>query len=102
MQLNFKKDAIYLLVGCLGGLGRSLARWMNERGAKYFAFISRSGTQKPEAARLVESLEKSGATTQVFSADISDEEAVRRVVVELQAKRQICGVVHAAAVFKVN
>ena len=74
---------------------------MNERGAKHFAFISRSGTQKPEAARLVESLQKSGATTQVFSADISDEEAVRRVVVELKAKREISGVVHAAAAFKV-
>lgn len=98
----FKPDATYLLVGCLGGLGRSLARWMNERGAKHFAFISRSGAHKPEALRLVENLERSGATTQVFCADVSDEAAIRRVVLELTAKGKICGVVHAATTFKVS
>ena len=101
-QLHFSKDAIYLLVGCLGGLGRSLTRWMKERGAKHFAFISRSGADKPEAARLVESLQRSGATTEVFYADASDEEAVRRVVSQLEVKGRIHGVVHAATVFKVT
>ncbi|KAL8735777.1 MAG: hypothetical protein Q9166_000641 [cf. Caloplaca sp. 2 TL-2023] len=99
-RLRFSADATYLLVGCLGGLGRSLARWMNERGAKHFAFISRSGADKPEAARLVERLQRSGATTQVYRADASDEEAVCRVVLDLKAKGQIRGVVHAATAFK--
>ncbi|KAI4157773.1 MAG: hypothetical protein L6R39_000604 [Caloplaca ligustica] len=75
-------------------------KWMNERGAKHFAFISRSGTDKPEAARLVESLQKAGATTQVFRADVSNDEAVRRVVNEIKSKGQIRGVVHAATAFK--
>lgn len=75
---------------------------MNERGAKHFAFISRSGTDKPEAARLVESLQKAGATTQVFRADVSNDEAVRRVVNEIKSKGQIRGVVHAATAFKVS
>ncbi|KAL8981793.1 MAG: hypothetical protein Q9205_003521 [Flavoplaca limonia] len=99
-QVHFAADATYLLVGCLGGLGRSLARWMSERGAKHFAFISRSGAVKPEAAQLIERLMKSGATTQVYSADASDYDAVRRVVLDLQAQGQIRGVVHAATTFK--
>lgn len=75
---------------------------MNERGAKHFAFISRSGADKPEAARLIDSIQKSGASTQVFRADASDEEAVRRVVLALNAEGSIRGVVHAATVLKVS
>ncbi|KAI0969040.1 hypothetical protein F4678DRAFT_440715, partial [Xylaria arbuscula] len=99
-QLRLLPDATYLLVGCLGGLGRSLTRWMMERGAKHFTFISRSGTDKPEAARLVADIELSGASTQVLRADASNEEDVARIVSSLQAERPIRGVVHAAMVLK--
>ena len=72
-------DGTYLLVGCLGGLGRSLTKWMVERGAKHFAFISRSGADKPEAARIVAGIEKfKGTSAKVYRADASDEEAVQR------------------------
>ncbi|KAL7625333.1 hypothetical protein AAE478_004549 [Parahypoxylon ruwenzoriense] len=99
-QLQFSSDASYLLVGCLGGLGRSLTRWMMERGARHFAFISRSGADKPEAALLIESIKASGASTKVYRADASNEEAVRQVVASLQAERPIRGVVHGAMVLK--
>ena len=75
---------------------------MNERGAKHFAFISRSGADKPEAARLIESIERRGATPQIFRADASDEEAIRRVVLALNAEHPIRGVVHAATVLRVS
>ncbi|KAI1771891.1 hypothetical protein F4818DRAFT_454399 [Hypoxylon cercidicola] len=99
-QLQFSSDASYLLVGCLGGLGRSLTRWMMERGARHFAFISRSGADRPEAARLIESINASGASTKVFRADATDEEAVRQIVAVLHAQRPIRGVVHGAMVLK--
>lgn len=75
---------------------------MSERGAKHFAFISRSGAAKPEAAQLIERLKNSGATTQVYSADASDQDAVRRVVLDLQARGKVRGVVHAATTFKAS
>ncbi|KAL9127726.1 MAG: hypothetical protein Q9217_003456 [Psora testacea] len=99
-HLRLSADATYLLVGCLGGLGRSLTRWMHERGAKHFAFLSRSGTDKPEAARLIEILKRSGAMPQVFRVDASDQEAVRRIVLELNVERPVRGAVHAATVLK--
>ncbi|KAF2972065.1 hypothetical protein GQX73_g1627 [Xylaria multiplex] len=99
-QLRLLPDATYLLVGCLGGLGRSLTRWMMERGARHFAFISRSGIDKPEAARLVADIQLSGASTQVERADASNEDDVARIVALLQAQRPIQGVVHAAMVLK--
>ena len=75
---------------------------MNEQGAKHFAFISRSGADKPEAVHIVESLNRSGATTQVFRAHASDEEAVCRIVLELNNGGRIRGVVHAVTVLKVS
>ncbi|KZN94570.1 Phthiocerol synthesis polyketide synthase type I PpsC [Penicillium chrysogenum] len=37
---QFQEDAIYLLSGGLGRLGRSAARWMASRGAKHFLSLS--------------------------------------------------------------
>ncbi|KAJ5813636.1 Lovastatin nonaketide synthase [Penicillium pulvis] len=36
-------NASYILAGALGGIGRSIARWMVSRGAKQLIFLSRSG-----------------------------------------------------------
>ncbi|OCL02964.1 putative polyketide synthase [Glonium stellatum] len=41
-SVTFDPDAAYLLVGGLGGLGRSLATWMVEHGARSLIFLSRS------------------------------------------------------------
>ncbi|KAI1145536.1 hypothetical protein F4825DRAFT_473895, partial [Nemania diffusa] len=94
-------EGTYVLVGCLGGLGRSLTKWMMEHGARHFAFISRSGASKPEAARVIASIQKhAGTSTRVYRADASDEVAMQCIVYSLQAERPIHGVVHAAMVLR--
>ncbi|KAL4942551.1 hypothetical protein BDV06DRAFT_235394 [Aspergillus oleicola] len=98
--LRFRPDVAYLLVGCLGGLGRSLIRWMMDRGARHFAFISRSGADKPEAAALVHSIQQAGAAADVYRADASKEHDVESVIRAVTAKRPIRGVVHAAMVLE--
>ncbi|KAI0451165.1 hypothetical protein F5B21DRAFT_516907 [Xylaria acuta] len=100
-QFAFSSEGTYVLVGCLGGLGRSLAKWMMEHGARHFAFISRSGASKPEAARVIASIqERPGTSTRVYRTDASDEVAMQCVIYSLQAERPIRGVVHAAMVLK--
>ncbi|KAI9370402.1 hypothetical protein BJX61DRAFT_96291 [Aspergillus egyptiacus] len=99
-SLTFSPDASYLLIGCLGGLGRSLTRFMMERGARHFAFVSRSGTDKPEASHVVGLLKDAGADVQVFRADAASESDMVRIVQEVSAERPIRGVVHAAMVLK--
>lgn len=73
-----------------------------ECGARHFAFVSRSGMDKSEAARLVADIQQSGASTQVLRADAADECAVAEIVASLQAERPIRGVVHAAMILKVS
>ncbi|KAF2846077.1 putative polyketide synthase [Plenodomus tracheiphilus IPT5] len=98
--IQFSSEAAYLLVGCLGGLGRSLTTLMMERGARHFAFLSRSGADKSEAASLVQSLERSGANVQIFRGDASREADVASAVSSITANRPILGVVHAAMVLQ--
>ncbi|KAJ5798323.1 polyketide synthase [Penicillium pulvis] len=99
-KLQFPPDVAYLLVGCLGGLGRSLTTWMMERGARDFVFLSRSGDDKAEAKSLVESLRVAGAQVQVFRADASDVDAVTEAVTRVTSERPLRGVVHAAMVLQ--
>lgn len=73
----FKKDKTYLLVGGLGGLGRTLAEWMVRKGAKSLAFLSRSGDARPEAKSLVEWLRARKVSVNVYKGDINDYSAVK-------------------------
>ncbi|KAI0141208.1 hypothetical protein GGR57DRAFT_420343 [Xylariaceae sp. FL1272] len=70
-QTILSADKVYLLVGCLGGLGRSLSRWMVKRGAKTLVFLNRSGDERREAQLLLKQLQQSGATVSVFRGDVS-------------------------------
>jgi hypothetical protein len=46
--VTFRDGACYLLVGDIGGLGRAIATWMVENGARHIMFISRSAKEGPE------------------------------------------------------
>ncbi|KAI9789487.1 MAG: Type I Iterative PKS [Peltula sp. TS41687] len=91
---TFDPEKSYILIGCLGGLGRSLSKWMLKRGARNFTFLGRSGCDKPSARELVENLEKAGATVQVVRGDVVNKEDV--VASVAASPLPIGGVVQAA------
>ncbi|RYO96329.1 hypothetical protein DL764_007495 [Monosporascus ibericus] len=93
----FSSDKVYLLVGCLGGLGRSLSRWMMARGARNFVFLGRSGCDKPEAQSLVSRLRSAGANVHVVRGDVVKASAVDEAVQTcLNTGLLIGGIVQAA------
>jgi NADPH:quinone reductase-like Zn-dependent oxidoreductase len=98
----FRPDATYLLVGCLGGLGRSLTSWMMECGARRFAFLSRSGADSKAAAKLVKDIETRGANVLVIRGDATSQADVVRAVSQVPSAFPIRGVVHAAMVLRVS
>lgn len=71
--LKLDSNATYLIVGGLGGLGRSLAREFVACGAQNIAFLSRSGASSAEARLLVEELSGRGAQIKAYQADVADE-----------------------------
>ncbi|KAK8062454.1 hypothetical protein PG997_014551 [Apiospora hydei] len=99
-KLRFAPDATYLLVGCLGGLGRSLAVWMMERGARRFTFLSRSGVNGQSASKLVADLKEAGASVQTCRGDVTSRNDVERTVSGVPSEYPIKGVIHAAMVLK--
>lgn len=101
-RLEFSADSTYLLVGCLGGLGRSLTSWMMASGARRFVFLSRSGADAPSAANLIKDVEAAGAITQVVRGDATLREDVVRAVQSVSSDNPIRGVVHAAMVLRVS
>lgn len=88
------------MVGCLGGLGRSLSKWMFERGAREFVFIGRSGADKPSARQLVEELQSAGAIVKVVTGDVSCYKDVENLVKHTSGP--IGGLVQAAMGLKVG
>ncbi|KAH6985281.1 hypothetical protein EDB80DRAFT_823232, partial [Ilyonectria destructans] len=75
-----KPDGTYVLIGCLGGLGRCLARFMVDRGARNLTFLGRGGADKKEAAAMIDSLRARGCTVHVVRGDVSNKEDVAKAV----------------------
>ncbi|TRX91832.1 hypothetical protein FHL15_007385 [Xylaria flabelliformis] len=101
--LLFRQDATYLLVGGLGGLGRRIALWMAQRGARHLAFLSRSDSKTliPEATETIKTLRNDyGVEVLVLSADISNPTALSRAIGETNPLYPIRGVLNAAAGFE--
>ena len=94
----FDPDKSYLLVGGLGGLGRTLAEWMVRKGARHLAFMSRSGADRPEAAATLRWLEARDIEVSVYRADVTDYEAVKSCTTELGPR--LGGVFQAAMVLQ--
>ncbi|KAF5647464.1 polyketide synthase [Fusarium sp. NRRL 52700] len=99
-RLQLHADATYLLVGCLGGLGRSLTTWMMKRGARNFAFLSRSGTDSEQAALCVQDLEARGARVQVIRGDVAIKADVEGAVASIPKDTPLRGIVNAAMVLR--
>ncbi|KAJ5182352.1 Acyl transferase/acyl hydrolase/lysophospholipase [Penicillium cf. viridicatum] len=79
-ETSFSAQKCYLMVGCLGGLGRSLSKWMISCGARRFVFVGRSGSDKPEAKELVDDLRAQGAHVTVIRGDVCRYEDVERAL----------------------
>ncbi|GKZ77685.1 type I Iterative Polyketide synthase (PKS) [Aspergillus niger] len=92
----FRKDAAYLLVGGLGGLGGSIATWMASHGAGNLVTLSRSGNKSEDDRHIVAEIEAFGCSVQMFKGDVSKEEDVRHLV--RNTSRPIAGMVHMAMV----
>ncbi|KAI1264396.1 hypothetical protein F5Y18DRAFT_390351 [Xylariaceae sp. FL1019] len=91
---KFDPDAAYLLVGCLGGLGRSFSEWAVSRGARHLVYLSRSGAASDEAKTFLKRLEENGVDATVVMGDVTSLADVQAALDS--AKYPIKGVVQGA------
>ncbi|MGE5149636.1 MAG: KR domain-containing protein, partial [Rhodospirillaceae bacterium] len=84
-RTRFRGDATYVISGGTGAIGRELAAWMVEQGARHLLLL----TRRPMG------IEIAGATVRTEVVNLSDAAAVRRVLEK--ATPAIKGVFHLAA-----
>ncbi|KAF5689873.1 polyketide synthase [Fusarium denticulatum] len=94
-SILFDPHASYFLVGGLGGLGKALAVWLVERGAKHLVFLSRSGMGMAES-RFSEELRAMGCSLVVIKGSVNSPEDLDDAI--SKAPCPIRGVFHLAMV----
>ncbi|UKZ66516.1 putative secondary metabolism biosynthetic enzyme [Trichoderma atroviride] len=100
-SLKLSGDSTYLIVGGLGDLGRSLARFLVGSGARHICFISRSGAVQDVQKQLVTDLASSGVGVQVYKCDIASFSALKDTLALCsQEMPPISGVIHSALVLR--
>ncbi|CZR52449.1 related to fusarin C cluster-polyketide synthase/NRPS [Phialocephala subalpina] len=93
----FRDDKTYLLVGCTGGLGQALCRWMVQNGAKHLALTTRN----PKSVNKIwyNEMVRAGANVQVFACDVTDGTSLRKTHDEItKIMPKVAGVANAAMV----
>ncbi|KAL3607011.1 polyketide synthase pks11 [Fusarium poae] len=73
-------SASYLLVGGLGGLGRSISRWMIKRGARHLIYLSRSAGTNEKHLDLQQELESLGCKVDFVQGSINNLDDVTAAV----------------------
>ncbi|KAL7621887.1 hypothetical protein AAE478_007387 [Parahypoxylon ruwenzoriense] len=97
-RIEFNPKATYLLVGGVGGLGRSIATWMVERGARSLMFLSRSAGLSEVSKSLFRELESMGCSVTAVAGRVDRTDDVQQAI--HRCKSPIKGVIQLAMVLK--
>ncbi|KAJ5338978.1 hypothetical protein N7452_005706 [Penicillium brevicompactum] len=77
-----RDDATYLISGGLGGIGRAIASWFIENGAKNVVLVSRNATKHDETPKLLEEAQAAGCRLLIRDCDVSDEQRLLSLLQE--------------------
>lgn len=101
LALDLDPEAVYVLAGGFGGLGRGIAKMLADLGARRLCFLSRSGAKSPEAKKVVRYLENLGVQVWAQACDLANPASVKDALktCSLQLGR-IRGVIQCAMVLR--
>ena len=95
---SWRPRGTVLVTGGTGALGGHVARWVAREGASRVILLSRGGTAAPAAGKLSQELEGLGTTVTTVACDITDRDAVSRVLAEIPQEHPLRAVFHLAGV----
>lgn len=101
-----RSDASYLVVGGFGGIGRSVCRWLVDRGAKNLLVVSRSAARKDKVESLQEELRESAEGVKVtgIGCDISNSDQLTAALdaYHHSGGLRIRGIIHGGMILRVS
>lgn len=89
---------MHVVVGGLGGFGFATACWLAARGAKHLLLIGRNVSLTDEQRRVMRELAEDGVTVETAQLDVTDAAATAAFLRDIQKRRPVKGIVHAAMV----
>ena len=102
-RFRCRAGGTYLVTGGLGGLGLRLAQWLVGCGARQLVLTSRRGVTSGHQRAVLSELRTQGAAVWVERADVSDLQAMQRVMSSVVSRGgRLSGVIHAAGVVGVE
>jgi D-arabinose 1-dehydrogenase-like Zn-dependent alcohol dehydrogenase len=99
-RLSLTPESSYLITGGLGGLGRSLARWLVDHGAAELIFLSRSAGKGEHDQSFFEELRSMGCNVITVAGKAESLASVEECA--KQATKPIKGICHLAMVLRVS
>ncbi|EZF22032.1 hypothetical protein H112_05022 [Trichophyton rubrum D6] len=96
--VEFSPDVSYLLVGGLGGLGRSISAWMVEQGARHLVYLSRTAGQTDKDRAFIRELEDQGCHAVCVAGNVVNIADVRSAIA--QCPKPLAGVFQLSTVLK--
>ena len=91
---TFRSDAAYLLIGGLGGIGRSVSTWMVEQNARELIFLSRSAGKSEQDQAFIQELEAQGCQVTCVTGNVTNLRDVKEAVAA--CKRPLTGILQMA------
>lgn len=99
---SFDTNGKYVIFGGLRGLGRSIARWMARRGARYLFLLSRSGAKRATGQQLVAELSAMGIKIATPACEVTNKgDSVHAIKFCLEDMPVIKGCIQGSMVLKV-
>ncbi|KAL9088429.1 MAG: hypothetical protein Q9165_006153 [Trypethelium subeluteriae] len=95
-----ESEATYVISGGLGGLGRSAARWMAQRGAKNLILLSRSGPVSEASKSLLVDLHEMGVRVEAPRCDVGSAKSLGQALQQCSGMPRIRGCLQATMVLK--
>ncbi|CAG8116949.1 unnamed protein product [Penicillium nalgiovense] len=95
---SFRSDAAYLLIGGLGGVGRSVSTWMVEQNARELVFLSRSAGKSDEDQAFIQELEAQDCQVICVPGNVANLKDVKEAVT--RCTRPLAGVLQMAVDLK--
>lgn len=97
VPLKLHASGTYVISGGMGGIGRAVACYLADHGARHIVLLSRSSEIKGDAKRTMNYLENLDVDVRVMICDITDEAAVATAIHTISADMpKIKGLVHGA------
>jgi NADPH:quinone reductase-like Zn-dependent oxidoreductase/SAM-dependent methyltransferase len=97
-------DGTYLITGGTGGIGRALAGWMVENGARNVVLLGRSGATNADVVKLLKQYEPkdAGVCMRAIACDVGSTESFKQALSAIADLPPVRGVVHGALFLKVR